>query len=155
MAKTPKKRMTQKDKETWDEVYDYFRYKVLNYEEGQSLPRSTALRLKGMLEGKYMVNNSTESLANYSYEVLLNTLKYSMPDIQRGFANNTFVDEKHKTNYALKIVEENLNTVYAKMESMKKAEEKTNSIDTAIIMHESAEYKTSDRKISSRLIDLW
>lgn len=154
-GKTPKKRMTEKEIETWNEVYDYFRYNILCYEEGQSLPKSTALRLKGMLEGKFMVNNSTESLANYSYEVLLNTLKYSRPDIQRGFNNNTFNDEKHRTNYALKIIEENLNTVYVKMESAKKTKEKMDSIDTSIITHKGAEYKTSNRKTSNRLNDLW
>ena len=157
MAKTPQKRMTPEEIEAWDKVYDYFRYKVLCYEGMKPLPKGTVLRLKGMLEGKFMANNNIEDIADYSYEILLNTLKYSLPDIQKGFKNNTFKDEKHRTNYALKIVEENLNTVYVKMESAKKAEDKTDLVDTAIITHEGAKYKADNKKIhsKSRLNDLW
>lgn len=147
--------MTQEENRLWDEICDYFCYRILEYDKEQSLPKSVCLRLRGMLEGKYMANNSIESRANYSYEVLLNTLKYSIANIHRGFRNNTFNDERHRTNYALKIVEENLNTVYTRMKDVEQSKEKIDKVDTSIITHEGAEYQVEKKKISSRLNDLW
>lgn len=147
--------MTEEENRLFDEIYDYFRYKILEYDEGQSLPSSVVLRLKGMLEGKYMMNYDIESRANYSYEVLLNALKYSLVDIHNGFRKNTFADDKHRVNYALKVVEENLNTVYMKMKNIEQAREKLDKVDTTIIMHEGAEYQVEKKKISNRLNDLW
>ena len=115
MAKTTKKHMSQQDKQDWDELYGFVCHKVMGYDENQSLSKTQVLRLKGLLNNKYMANNSVADTANYSYKVVLNTFKYCYLDIQKGLSNNTFVDENHKFSYILKIVENNLNTIYMRM----------------------------------------
>ena len=155
MAKAVKEHMTMEELRMLDEAYDYFRYKILGYDEGQSLSRNTVLRLKGIIKGKYMANNNVEDAANYSYEVLIYSLKYSLPDIRRGFSRIKFTDENHRINYALKIVEENMNTAYKKLQGMKKAEEKSDSISFVIAEDNGAEYIVGDRKVPNRLKDLW
>ena len=95
----------------------------MGYDENQSLSRTMVLRLKGLLSNKFIANNNIEDTANYSYETVLNTLKFCMPDIQRGLRSNSFTDENHKFNYAIKIVESNLNTVYVRMKNAEKARE--------------------------------
>jgi len=82
-------------------------------------------------------------------------MKYSLPDIKKGFGRITFKDEGHRTNYALKIIKENMNTAYKKIQNMEKAEEKTNSIDLSIVEHKGAEYITSNLNTPKRLKDLW
>lgn len=120
MAKTTKKRLSLQEKEDWDELYQYVRKNVMGYDENQSLSRTTVLRLKGLLNNKYMANNNIDDTANYSYKVVLNTFKFCMPDIQKGLKVNNFRDENHKINYIFKIVENNLNTVYMRMKNAEK-----------------------------------
>ena len=118
--KKKKKRMTLQEQEAWDELYQYVRKNVMGYDENQSLSTTMALRLKGLLTNKFIENYSIEDTANYSYEVILNTFKYCMPEINNRLRNNNFKDEMHKFNYALKIVEPKINDVYIKMKNNKK-----------------------------------
>lgn len=155
MRAAQSKRMTKEDSEKWAEAYDYFRYNIMHYDKKQSLPSSVVLRLKGMLRGKHMANNSTKDMGDYSFDVLLNTLKYANVSIQRAFMTKSFEDDRHKMAYALKVAENNLNTVYGKMKEREQTEKKIETTDISIITHESAEYITNSKKVSSRLKDLW
>ena len=116
MART-KKRMSQQEIEDWEKLYDYVRYNVLGYDDNQSLSRTMVLRLKGLLNNKFMANNNIDDTANYSYEVVLNTFKFCTMDIQKALRTVTFENEDHRFNYILKIVEPNLNTVYMRMKN--------------------------------------
>ena len=155
MAKETKKHMSQQDKIEWEELYQYVRHSVLNYDENQSLSRNMVLRLKGLLNNKYMANNNIADTANYSYGAVLNTFKYCMPSIQRGLRSNSFVDENHKFSYILKIVESNLNTVYMRMKNSEKSKEKTETMSMDNVTHSGANYQTKTHKTSEKLNDLW
>ena len=102
-----------------------------------------------------MENLNIEDTANYSYQVVLNTLKFCIPDIQRALRNNSFNDENHKFNYVIKIIEANLNTVYMRMKNAEKAKEKTETIEMNVVTHSGAEYQTKTKETSKRLNDLW
>jgi hypothetical protein len=154
MAKITKKHMSKEDKLMWEQLYTYVKTSVLCYDENQSLSKHQVLRLKGLLNNKFMANNNISDTANYSYEIILNTFKYCKPNIEKGLRNNTFVDENHRFNYIVKIVEANLNTVYCKMKNVEKAKEKIEVIDTNIIEYQGAEYKTKS-KINDKFSDLW
>ena len=155
MAKTTKKHMSQQDKVEWENLYEYVRHNILGYDENQSLSRSMVLRLKGLLNNKFMANNNIDDTANYSYQTVLNTFKFCMPDIQRGLRSNSFRDENHKFNYVLKIVESNLNTVYLRMKNVEKSKQKSETISMETATHSGAEYQTKTVKTSERLKDLW
>ena len=147
--------MNKQEREAWDELYNYVRYNVLGYDENQSLSRNMVLRLKGLQNNKFMANNNIEDTANYSFEVILNTFKFCQPDIQRGLRSNSFIDEHHKWNYILKIVENNLNNVYVKMKNAQIAKEKTENVKSEVLSYNCAEYQKKTKKTPERLKHLW
>lgn len=154
-AKRTNKHMSKQDIEDWTALYEYVRKNVMNYDDNQSLSRSMVLRLKGLLNNKFMANNNIKDTANYSYQTILNTFKFCMPNIQKTLRTNNWVDENHKFNYILKIVESNLNTVYTRMKSAEKIKEKTETINTEAATHSGANYQPQTIKTSKRLEDLW
>lgn len=151
-----KKKMTEKEKQDWDALYEYVRKEVMGYDSNQSLPSTMVLRLKGLLSGKFIENNHTEDKANYSYETILCTFKYCSPQIFKALRTNSWMSEMHKFNYVLKIVESNINDVYLRMKNVQKAKEESKSmvIDTA--NHNGAEYQRKTKETTNKLLDdLW
>ena len=149
-----RKRMTEEEKIAWDKLYTYVRKNIMNYDENQALPSTMVLRLKGLLTNKFMENNNIQSTANYSYETILNTFKYSSLDIQKALRTNNFKDESHKFNYILKIVEKNINTVYVRMKNAEKAKEEAKNTIIEIPTHTGAEFKPREKK-KDKFTDLW
>ena len=149
-----RKKMTEEEKLAWDELYTYVRKNIMGYDDKQALSNAMVLRLKGLLTNKFMENNNIKSTANYSYETILNTFKYSYPDIQKVLRTNNFKDEQHKFNYILKIVEKNINTVYVRMKNAEKAREEAKNVTVEISNHTGAEFKPKERK-KDKFNDLW
>jgi hypothetical protein len=149
-----RKKMTEEEKMAWDELYTYVRKNIMGYDDNQALSSTMVLRLKGLLTNKFMENNNIKSTANYSYETILNTFKYSSLDIQRALRTNNFKDEMHKFNYVLKIVEKNINTVYIKMKNAKKAKEEAKNTTIEAPIHTGAEFKPREKK-KDKFTDLW
>lgn len=148
-----RKKMSEKEKIDWENLYNYVK-KIMGYDKDQALSKNMVLRLKGLTTNKFMENKKIEDTANYSYEVILNTFKYCSPDIQRVFNSMTFVDEMHKFNVVLKIVERNINTVYMKMKKVEKAKEEAKSVMVEMSVHTGAEYKPKEKK-KDKFSDLW
>ena len=151
-----KKKMSEKDKQDWENLYYYVK-NLLGYDENQALSSTMVLRLKGLLTNKFIENKNIEDTANYSYETILNTFKYSSIDIQRALKTNKFSDEMHRFNYILKIVERNINTVYMKTKGIKKSEEKIEEVDTTIANYTGAKYqvKQDTKNREDKFSDLW
>ena len=145
--------MTEKGKQDWESLYMYVK-NVMGYDENQALSSTMVLRLKGLLTNKFIENNNIQSTANYSYEAILNTFKYSSLDIQRALRTNNFKDEQHKFNYILKIVEKNINTVYMKMRNSEKAKEEAKNTTIEVPTHTGAEFKPREKK-KDKFADLW
>lgn len=148
-----KKKMTEKEKQDWEALYFYVKG-LLGYDENQALSSMMVLRLKGLLTNKFMENNNIESTANYSYETILNTFKFCSPTINKALRTNRFVDESHKFNYILKIVEKNINTVYIKMKNAQKAKEEAKNTIVEMPTHTGAEFKPREKKID-KFTNLW
>lgn len=117
------KRMTVKEREDWDTLYMYVKCNVLGYDASMKIPNYLALRLKGLAEGKFMVNDLSKEMANYSYELILNTFKICNPEIQRGLRNIEFNDESHKINYIMSVIDSNINDVYMRAKKVKETKE--------------------------------
>ena len=156
MAKQSRKTMSAQDKAEWDELYNYVRYKVLGYDKNQSLSRTMVLRLKGLLSNKFIENKNIESTANYSYKTVLTAFKFCSLDIQKGLKNNSFNDEKHRFNYIIKIVEDNLNTVYMRMKKAEQSKSQTENMDMSVATHTGADYQRKTKITSNKIFDeLW
>lgn len=149
-----RKKMTKEDKIAWDELYTYVKKNIMGYDDDQALSNAMVLRLKGLLTNKFMENNNIQSTANYSYETILNTFKYSYLDIQKALRTNNFKDESHKFNYILKIVEKNINTVYVRMKNAQKAKEEAKNMAIEAPTHTGAEFKPKEKK-KDKFTDLW
>lgn len=154
MAKVTKKHMSKEEQKYWNDLYEYV-HNIMGYDENQSLSRAMVLRLKGLSTNQFMANNNTNNTANYSYQVILNTFKFCLPDIQRGLRNNSFKDENHKFNYMLKIVESNLNNVYIRMKNVEKTKAKTETMEMNVVAYSGAEYQVKTEKTTGRLNSLW
>lgn len=148
-----KKKMTAEEKAAWEALYYYVK-NLLGYDENQALSSTMVLRLKGLLTNKFIENNNIKDGANYSYEVILNTFKYCLPEIQRALRTGNFKDEQHRFNYILKIVEKNINTVYVRMKHFQKAKEEAKNITIETPTHTGAEFKPKEKK-KDRFTDLW
>ncbi len=146
--------MTKEEKIAWDELYTYVKKNIMGYDDDQALSNAMVLRLKGLLTNKFMENNNIQSTANYSYETILNTFKYSYLDIQKALRTNNFKDESHKFNYILKIVEKNINTVYVRMKNAQKAKEEAKNMTIEAPTHTGAEFKPKEKK-KDKFTDLW
>lgn len=150
-----KKKMTEKEKQDWEELYFYVK-NLLGYDENQALSSTMVLRLKGLLTNKFMENGNIESTANYSYETILNTFKFCSQEIHKALKTKSWTSEQHKFNYILKIVEGNINNVYMRMKNVEKAKEeaKNTTVDTA--NHTGAEYQKKTKEMTNKLLnDLW
>jgi hypothetical protein len=148
------KKMTEKEKQDWESLYMYVKSNVMGYDDNQALSSTMVLRLKGLLTNKFIENNNIQSTANYSYETILNAFKYSSLDIQRAIRTNKWVDEMHKFNYVLKIVEKNINTVYMRMKNAEKAKEEARKVVVDMPNHTGAEFKPKEKK-KDKFTDLW
>lgn len=148
--------MTEKEKQDWENLYMYVKSNIMGYDENQALSSAMVLRLKGLLTNKFMENKNIESTANYSYETILNTFKFCSPDIQKALRTNRFVDEQHKFNYILKIVEKNINNVYMRMKNVEKAKEEAKNTSIDATNHIGAEYQRKTKEVNNKLLnDLW
>ena len=147
------KKMSKEEAQDWEELYMYVK-NLMGYDENQSLSKHMVLRLKGLLTGKFMENKNVKDISNYSYETILNTFKFCSLDIKNAFRSKSFKDESHKFNYALVIVEKNINTVYIKMRNAEKAKEEAKNTMVEVPTHTGAEFKPKEKK-KDKFTDLW
>lgn len=153
--KTPIK-MTETEKEQWNNLYKYVKKDILQYDNNQKIPANLVLRLKGLKNGKLIENKCISKKAEYSYEVILNTFKICKVKILNATYGKDFKDEMSKFIYICAIIENEINDVYTRMKNAQKSKEKIESINTDNIQHEGAGYKpTSKVEISEKLKDIW
>lgn len=151
-----KKKMTEKEIQAWNDLYEYVRTNIMGYDKKQALPSTMALRLKGLLKGKFIENYNVEDRADYSYEVILNTFKYCCSDIQRALQTKSFNREMDKFNYVLKIAENNINDVYLKMRSVERAKKESENMVLNTVSRSGAEYQRKTKDITNKFLDdLW
>lgn len=148
--------MTQEEKDSFDELYQYIKKEIFEYGT-QSLPKYMILRLKGLSEGKFMANNYVRPMAHYDYKQILYTFKINKMKLKEIVKSSKFKDEQHKFNTIMIIIEKDINDVVNRLKQIAKSEEKIEKIDLKNATHEGAEYKnkTSDKKLNNELEELW
>lgn len=140
----------------WDELYQYVRCDVMGYDQNQSLSKQMVLRLKGLSQNKFMANNKIPSTANYPFDTVLDTFKFCKSSIEKAVRDICFRDEQHKFNYILKIVENNLNTVYIRKKRQATTEYDVKHLSVVADASKGAEYQTkTDSSSNANFDDLW
>jgi hypothetical protein len=85
------------------------------------------------------------------------TFKANRTQILNAIKNKNFDDESNKMSYICAIVRGKLNDMYTRYLNAQKTQEKVETVDTSIVEHEGAEYKSNntERKTNKRLEGLW
>ena len=147
-TKPKRKRMTEEEKEQWDELYSYVKG-LMGYDDKTSLSRTEVLKLKGLTRGQFIANNNQQELAEYSFYEILVTFKICKFDIIRGFRSNSFKSNGHKFNYMIKIVDGSLSTVRERLRNRQKQEERIEQIEVNT-GEEIAEYKKKSKEVKNK-----
>lgn len=149
-------KMTEQENIEWNELYQYVKKDILNYDENMKLPRFLILRILGLKNGKFVANNKIQPLANYTFNEILMTFKINKITINNALSNSRkFKDEKHKINYIMAIIESKINDITIRYRNIENSKEKGESIKVPI-NNNKAEYipKTKQNR-NSVLDDLW
>ena len=152
------KKMTEEEKLQWKELCEWMEVNIFNYDiKTQRLQKKACLILKGLQSGQNVANNNCEKFGEYPFNVILMTFKANKTKIQNAIRNKNFEDESNKMSYVCAIVRDKINDMYSRYLNAQKTQEKVESVDTSIMTHEGAEYKTNNtaRKINKRLEGLW
>ena len=150
-AKVRHKKMSEQEKRDWNELCEYFKKEILGYGDDMKFPKFLALRLKGLQTGNFIVNKNNKLQGSYTFQEILITCKYSKLDIMIGFRSNSFVDEKHKINYAMSIIESNLNTIKERLKQREQAEQKIEGVEVNMI--EGATYKRKTKEVRNKRLE--
>ena len=148
-AKVKRKKMSEEEKKDWNELCVYVKKEILKYGDDTKFPRFLALRLKGLANGQYIVNNNQKLQGKYTFYEIKITFMYCKQDILYGFSKNVFEDENHKISYMMKIVESSLNTIRERLRSKQRQEERIASIEVNT-GEEIAEYKKKSKEVKNK-----
>lgn len=148
-AKVKRKKMSEEEKRDWNELCVFVKKEILKYGDDTKFPRFLALRLKGLANGQYIVNNNQKLQGKYTFYEIKITFMYCKQDILYGFSKNVFEDENHKISYMMKIVESSLNTIRERLRSKQRQEERIASIEVNT-GEEIAEYKKKSKEVKNK-----
>ena len=144
--------MSKEEIKQWNELCEYVKKEILKYGDDTKFPRFLALRLKGLANGQYIVNNNQKLQGKYTFYEIKITFMYCKQDILYGFSKNVFEDENHKISYMMKIVELQLNTIRERLRSKQRQEERIEQIEVNT-GESNIKYvnKNKDKNINNRL----
>ena len=148
-TKVKRKKMSEEEKKDWNELCEYVKKEILKYGDDTKFPRFLALRLKGLANGQYIVNNNQKLQGKYTFYEIKITFMYCKQNILYGFSKNVFEDENHKISYMMKIVESSLNTIRERLRSKQRQEERIASIEVNT-GEEIAEYKKKSKEVKNK-----
>ena len=153
------KKMTEEEKLQWKELCEWVEVNIFNYDiRTQRLQKKACLILKGLQTGQNVANNNCEKFGDYPFNVILMTFKANKLKIQNAIRNKDFEDdESKKMSYVCAIIRDKLNDMYSRYLNAQKTQEKVETVDTSIMTHEGADYRSNntERKINKRLEGLW
>ena len=149
-------KQSELENQQWNDLYQYIKREIFRYDDKQNLSKNLILRLKGLRDGKFMANNKIPKTASYSYEVILFTFKLCKNNIIHSLQTKQFNNESNKINYIMKIIENNINDVYIRIQNAEKSKNKIANINVDLINNEGAIYTTkTPSKINTKLDGLW
>lgn len=116
--------LNKKEDSDWDAVYRYFRKEILNQSESIKLNEHTVKRLRGLRIGQYYPSgNNTKILKRgFEYETILIALKVLKAKIHSLIGTQNFKDNKHRIDWIMKIVTNEIDDVQRRVDMKKRSE---------------------------------
>lgn len=106
----------------WDAVYQFFIHKTLQYSEGARPKKLNHVvnRLLGLRVGKYAPKgtNTRYLKRGYSFRAILVCLKFCKRSTDKALRTVKFKNERHKIDYIMAIVINNIDFVQKRLEKM-------------------------------------
>lgn len=132
---------TREEDTAWDKVYRLFR-ELLGLDEKRNLPRFAVLRLRGLRIGQFVPNGQNVKCLDrgYSYDTILNTLKFSSSEIRQAITNTKFKNQTHMVNYIMQILVNHIDFIEKKMSQQDKVNEMLQESIAEVENTKSAEY---------------
>lgn len=161
--KKPKKETIEKmpvgseEWKKWDELCQYVTHNILEYDENMKVPQYLSLRLKGLKRGEFVANNGAKITANYDYTTILCAFKLNRKKIIDSIHRNEakLKDEKHKINLIMKIVEQDINDVYLRVERARKSQDKAAIANVDNQSHSNATYTKKTKETTDKMKNLF
>lgn len=146
-----------KEKTPWDELCEYVKSDILEYDENQMFPKYLALKLQGLKKGQYIANNNCEKNANYDDYTLLCTFKLCKKKIVDYLHSNDkrINSEQHKINLIIKMVEPEINDVYMRLQRADKVKSKVEHKSFDNQSNTNAGYVTKTKEVNEKLKNLF
>lgn len=137
-------------KEEFNLVYDYIRFDLLGYTKEMAMPKAFTSRLYGIACGKVYYTPSQKGKDEgmpiiYSFKMILATLIEYRPQIEYCLKTIRFKDEAHRVNTILKIIGDNINTIYIREINRKKEALKMDAVDTEHMVREVQPYNKESK----------
>lgn len=147
--------------EKWDSLYQYIKKEVFKYDENMKLSSHLVMRLQGFRSGKYLPSKNSKvflSENGYPYEIILMTFKIKKVDIINAISDKSkFKNEKHKEDYVMVIIQNNINDVYLRLKEKKESDMRIENIE--MTENKPAEFKNkskiNENKVASKLKHLF
>jgi hypothetical protein len=147
-----------RNKKQWDELCAWVELNIFGYESTQKLQRTACLTLDGLRKGQCVANNEHDTYGEYPLEVILLTFKANKIQILNAIRGKNFESENNQMKYVCAIVRDKLNDVYSRYLNAQKSQEKVEKIDTGIMEHQGAEYRSTvqiDENKEDKFKELW
>lgn len=119
----------EQEKKEFNELYEYVKKDILQYPNDVALPKYLVMRLKGLRDGKFIVNKKIKSKADYPYSVIMLTFKFCKSNILKAIETKNFKNEQMKINYIMVIIENNINDIVLRLKDKEKAENKIETVE--------------------------
>lgn len=144
-------------KTTWNELCEYVKTEILEYDENMKFPSYLALRLHGISRGEFIVNNNQKIQANYDFYTILCTCKICKQRILNYLHQNDtkIKNEQHKINIIAKIIESEINDVYLRLQRVEKAQNKADNIECENHKIIGADYVKKTKDVNEKMKKLF
>ncbi len=150
-------KMTKEEIKEFDELYQYIKKDIFEYDDSQKFPKYMILRLKGLKEGKFVANTNVTPMANYRYPDILYTFKINKLKIKQIIHSDKFNSEQHRFNTIMMIIEREINDVINRLKRVNENNKKINNMELQNMSHEGAKYKSKNENklVNEKLNELW
>lgn len=154
MTKAEKKKI---EKEKWNELCEYVKRGILEYDDNMKFPTYLAMRLQGIKRGEFISNNAHTKKAEYDDFTILCAFKLCKKRIVKYLHDNekNIKDERHKINLIMKIVEPEINDVYLRLKQSEKVQERVSEKSFDNQSNESASYQKKTKEVSEKMKKLF
>lgn len=154
--KQSKSDIKKRDKEEWLELCAWIELNIFEYTPQQKLQRKAVLVLDGLRKGQMVANNNCDQHGEYSMKIILLTFKANKTIILNALRGKEFPSEEQKMKYVCAIVRDKLNDMYTRYLNAQKSEEHIKNIDTNIMTHKGAEYKSKQSNVTKeKFKEMW